>query len=44
MICAIMFAALPSSVTAAELPKKATPPPRDVKGNPCPGTRVGSRS
>ena len=35
MICATMLAALPISVTAAELPKKTTPPPREVKGNPC---------
>jgi hypothetical protein len=35
MIYATMLAALPISVTAAELPKKTTPPPREVKGNPC---------
>lgn len=35
MICLIMLAALPFSVSAAELPKKPTPPPREVKRNPC---------
>jgi hypothetical protein len=35
MIYATMLAALPVSVTAAELPKKTSPPPREVKGNPC---------
>ena len=35
MIYATMLAALPISVTGAELPKRATPPPREVKGNPC---------
>jgi Porin subfamily len=35
MIYATMLAALPISVTAAELPKKTTLPPREVKGNPC---------
>jgi hypothetical protein len=35
MIYAAMLAALPISVVAAELPKKATPPPHEVKGNPC---------
>jgi hypothetical protein len=35
MIYTTMLAALPISVTAAELPKKPTPPPREVKGNPC---------
>ena len=35
MIYATMLAALPISVAAAELPKKTTPPPREVKGNPC---------
>jgi len=35
IIYATMLAALPISVTAAELPKKATPPPREVKSNPC---------
>jgi hypothetical protein len=35
MIYATMLAALPISLTAAELPKKTPPPPREVKGNPC---------
>jgi Porin subfamily len=35
MICATMLAVLPISLTAAELPKKTAPPPREVKGNPC---------
>ena len=35
IICAVMLAALPISVMGAELPKKTTPPPREVQGNPC---------
>ncbi|HUI98484.1 MAG TPA: porin [Xanthobacteraceae bacterium] len=35
MIYATMLAALPIAVMAAELPKKTTPPQREVKGNPC---------
>jgi hypothetical protein len=34
MIYATMLAALPIAVTAAELPKKTTPP-REAKDNPC---------
>jgi hypothetical protein len=34
MICASLLAALPIAATAAELPKKPTPP-REVKVNPC---------
>jgi hypothetical protein len=35
VIYATMLAALPISATAAELPKKTTPAPREVKVNPC---------
>ena len=35
IICATVLAVLPTFVVAAELPKKTTPPPREVRGNPC---------
>jgi hypothetical protein len=35
IICATVLAVLPISLMAAELPKKTTPSPREVKGNPC---------
>jgi Porin subfamily len=35
IIIATIFGALPTCVAAAELPKKTTTPPREVKTNPC---------
>jgi porin-like protein len=34
-IYATLLAALPICATAAELPKKTTPAPRETRGNPC---------
>jgi hypothetical protein len=36
-----MLALLPTCVTAAELPRKTTAPPRDVKVRPCPAYGAG---
>ena len=41
LIIASIVAALPACVTAAELPKKTTPPPRDAKVTPCPAYGAG---
>ena len=35
IIYATMLAVLPISATAAELPKKTTPPSRETQGHPC---------
>jgi hypothetical protein len=35
VIIATILGALPTCVAAAELPKKTTTPPREVKANPC---------
>jgi hypothetical protein len=41
IIIASIVALLPTGVTSAELPRKTTAPPRDVKVSPCPAYGAG---
>lgn len=41
IIIASIVAVLPTCAAAAELPRKATAPPRDVKVRPCPAYGAG---
>jgi hypothetical protein len=41
IIIASIVAVLPTCVMAAELPRKTTAPPRDVKVSPCPAYGAG---
>jgi hypothetical protein len=41
IIIASLIAVLPAGVAAAELPRKTTAPPRDVKVRPCPAYGAG---
>jgi hypothetical protein len=41
IIIASIVAVLPTCVAAAELPRKTTAPPRDVKVSPCPSYGAG---